>query len=151
MGKLIIISFAIIDIFFLILTVWVYSEMKKLTVKGYKLNILYLWLYWVYFAITNSLRYNDINLIGYIIGGLIVGLIWLIPNLIYFKKRKSLFIPIPPKTIEIDYPYKEEDTYNVEKDSVFISLEKLKDLKEKGVLTEEEFAQKKQELLQKIN
>jgi len=153
LGQFLIVLFSITDISMLVLMCWTYYEMSKLTARGYKLNIVYLWLYYLYYALTNGLSRTDIDYVTSFITGLIAGLIWLVPNLIYFRKRKSLFIkPENTQTNIADNQVIENgnnDSWG--KESVFTTLEKLNALKEKGVLTEEEFMQKKQELLQRIN
>lgn len=80
-----------LSIFLIVIT---YICMFKLTKEGYYLNIVLL----LYTLIVNSLNYADylleyINVFAALVVSLIAYLgIWVIPNLIYFKKRKSLFI-----------------------------------------------------------
>ncbi|NMC56274.1 MAG: zinc ribbon domain-containing protein [Eubacteriaceae bacterium] len=85
--------FDFLSIFLIVLT---YICMFKLTKEGYYLNIVLLF----YTLAVNTLNYADylleyMNVFAALFVSLIAYLgIWVIPNLIYFKKRKSLFIDI---------------------------------------------------------
>ncbi len=76
-----------------------FIELRDITLAGYKWNIVLLVSISVEFALSMLsvwLRGEpDARMdIGFLIGGqVVVALTWLVPNLIYFKKRKHLFRP----------------------------------------------------------
>lgn len=158
---LFVIFFFALDFFNISLLVWTYMEMKKLTPRGYVLNLVYIYFFEIYYAVIYGLPYMFTSQFwSYFLIGAIPGLVWLIPNLIYFRKRKDLFyrgasvtqdsrVENADNEVAAD---KETITSNnvINQNDVFSTIEKLNELKEKGILTEQEFTEKKGELLQKI-
>ncbi|NLU35594.1 MAG: SHOCT domain-containing protein [Clostridiales bacterium] len=140
--------------------------MKKMTPRGYILNVIYLYFFELYYAIVFAL--SDFYLFWVrFIAGIIVGLAFMIPNLIYFRKRKDLFYRNTvvnadkqpdisenkdklQDEISIGDEMASKKSYVSASDEIIDTIKKLNALKERGVLTEQEFQEKKNQLLKRI-
>lgn len=82
-----------LDLLNLALLIWAYIEMKKLSYKGYILNIIHLCYSVFYYSLGKGVvslakgQFEQYFLI-FLIGRL---LLWVLPNFIYFYKRRDLF------------------------------------------------------------
>jgi ribosomal protein L40E len=108
-GTILILVYYIPYIFIYIFSIFVYRRMKKLEKSGYKLNMILLISEVFIYAIRVGFSVIEFNLLlGFIIGLIFGGLLWLLPNFIYFKNRKCLFadnITVNKKSIsEINTP-----------------------------------------------
>ncbi|MDF2684874.1 MAG: hypothetical protein K0S55_55 [Clostridia bacterium] len=84
--------FYIPSIFSYIFSFFVYRKMKNLEKSSYKLNMILLAIDWFIFGIKMGINFIYLNIfIGFFPGLIIFGLIWFLPNFIYFKNRKCLF------------------------------------------------------------
>lgn len=68
----------------------VYQNMKQMTPKAYKLNIVFLVIETLVIPVSQALESNNF-VTTYFIRLIILILIWFIPNYIYFKNRRELF------------------------------------------------------------
>lgn len=90
-----------VEIAFLIFGIIVFALTLKLNQRAYECNIAYLIAtvgYWALISVlqagTSVLKMQFITyLLSFTIATIIYGLVWFLPNFIYFKKRKSLFHP----------------------------------------------------------
>ena len=137
---------------------------------AYSIHMRYSWAYYAYIIliIVGSIDYiytrvylqsivdHSIDFLATLLTLFIfISLFWIAPNIIYIKKRKHLFINNSSnvfhnqnKTQTIE---KINTTTSVDDDlNEFNKLEKLSELKEKGVISEEEFESKKKEILDRI-
>jgi len=156
----------LLDFANILLQVFTYLEMKKMTPRGYILNVIYLYFFELYYAIVFAL--SDFYLFWVrFIAGIIVGLAFMIPNLIYFRKRKDLFYRNTvvnadkqpdisenkdklQDEISIEDEMASKKSYVSASDEIIDTIKKLNALKERGVLTEQEFQEKKNQLLKRI-
>lgn len=90
--------FAAIDIAFYIFRIIVYINMLNRTPRGYHLNIILLFVESIYISFTNALSTSATTSVWVMfpILALIMGLIWLWPNYVYFKHRRYLFGILTP-------------------------------------------------------
>ena len=156
----------ILDLVNITLLVRTYIEMRAMTSTGYKLNIVYLYFFAVYYPFTTAIANIDTFWENFI-ANVFWGSVWLISNLVYFHKRKGLFymgkaVNHVKQAVAIENEIRVETQNEVQDeiladkditsahDDIFTTIEKLNKLKEKGILTEQEFTQKKLQLLDKI-
>jgi len=146
------------DVINFVLTVWTYAEMKNLSIKGFKLNKVLLWYGTFYIPFGSALEFVGSDASSFwsrfLPGMLFIGLIWMWPNLVYFNKRKFLF-----SSAKLDRDNPENDINHIrntrevlteESEDLIAKIEKLSNLKDKGIITEAEFEHKKKELLEKL-
>ena len=74
-----------INIVFLTLTVITYVMMKTLSIRGYYMNLVYLLLNPVFMSLQYQIDSTSIMQM------LLLFIVWSVPNLVYFSKRKALF------------------------------------------------------------
>lgn len=84
----------LIDFFSIVLIIITYIYMFKLTKEGYYLNIVLLFYTLILNSFALAFQIFDLMNLGaaLLVSVAIYGLAWVLPNMIYFTKRKSLFI-----------------------------------------------------------
>ena len=119
------------------------------------------------FFITKNKGYPDNECYGNAVGGFLGGIIWLI--VVLCKKPYSGYnsgistnnnqpravnndyqVPVQPTQAKIESWVEKEGCCDITQQVALEAIEKLAALKSKGILTDEEFMQKKAELLTKI-